>query len=527
MTRSEKKFSHWAFFGLLLSVLILSAGGHLVSGDEETMYRVTQNVLRGDGIAVGREQLTLPAAANPLFLPQHEEAMETTSSVPGRDGNTYSKYGIGQSLAAIPLYLAGRAWGVLFANNTDTARLAVSWLNAISLAGVGALLARFGEVLGYRRNTSRVVALGAIFTSFAWPYVKTFYPQPTTALLLLGAVYGAYRWRQTTEKRWLWLFASTVGLMLLFRLSAVVAVPALIIYLVVVSPPQKRWSALFPFGLAGFLSFAATGLYNGVRFGSPLATGYAEVAWTTPMLNGLYGLLFSPGKGVFLYAPLLLLSLVAALLFYQRFRPETWLLGGIWLGFFLFYAPYNFWTGGFNWGPRFLLPIMMVSHLPLCALLESSQIKWRWLLFWSVFVVGFLLQFPAILVDHSRYLTAQLAEAPNKAEAYTETIYQLEKSPLVRQWPTALTLINAYGQQNTWEAAATEMENLALAGAGVQNGVELLQSEFSRRNTIDFWWLPVRLRGGIAPGAWAWGTLALASAWGMWRFDRKCKMEEV
>ena len=34
-----------AFFGLLVSLLVLSAGGHIVSGDEETMFRVTQNLL--------------------------------------------------------------------------------------------------------------------------------------------------------------------------------------------------------------------------------------------------------------------------------------------------------------------------------------------------------------------------------------------------------------------------------------------------------------------------------------------------
>ncbi len=522
----SEKLSNWAFWSLLLSVLILSAGGHLVGGDEETMYRVTQNLLNGQGIAVGRESLTIPSTQTPLFLPRQNESIETTSAIPGRDGQTYSKYGMGQSLAAIPLYLAGNVWGAIFENKTDTARLAVSWLNAIALAGVGALLAHFGETLGYQRNTSRVAALGAIFSSFAWPYTKTFYPQPSTALLLLGAVYAAYRWRQTTENRWLWISASAVGLMLLFRLSAAIAIPALFIYIVAVSPPEKRWQAVLPFGVAGFLSLSATGLYNWQRFGSPLTTGYAEVAWTTPILNGLYGLLFSPGKGVFLYAPLLLLSLAALAIFYKRFRAETWLLIGLWLGFFLFYAPYNFWTGGFNWGPRFLLPVVIVSHLPLCALLESTQIKWRRLIFWSLFALGFFLQFPAILVDHSRYLTTQLAENPNQAQAYKETIYQLEKSPLAKQWPTALELATAYRQKNTWKAATSQMEKLVLAGAGVQNGVELLQSEFLRRNTIDFWWLHARLRGDNSPGAWACVALALSSLWGIWHFDRKHKMEE-
>ncbi len=93
--------------------MILSAGGHVVAGDEETMFRVTQNWLEGRGIAVSREELFIPAQTYPGFLPTQPETLPTTSAVPGRDGNTYSKYGIGVSLAAAPLYLGGKllaAW---------------------------------------------------------------------------------------------------------------------------------------------------------------------------------------------------------------------------------------------------------------------------------------------------------------------------------------------------------------------------------------------------------------------------------
>ena len=53
------------------------------------------------------------------------------------------------------------------------------------------------------------------------------------------------------------------------------------------------------------------GAYNAVRFGSPAETGYGETAqaFTTPLYIGLYGLLLSPGKSVFLYAPILLAAI--------------------------------------------------------------------------------------------------------------------------------------------------------------------------------------------------------------------------
>ena len=54
MKPNHPTLSDLAFFGLLLAILILTAGGHVVGGDEETMFRVTQNLLAGRGLAVGR-----------------------------------------------------------------------------------------------------------------------------------------------------------------------------------------------------------------------------------------------------------------------------------------------------------------------------------------------------------------------------------------------------------------------------------------------------------------------------------------
>ena len=530
MSRRWAALSDLAFLGLLVAVLVLSAGGHLVVGDEETMFRVTQNLLAGQGVAVGRETLVVPAESYPLFLPHAAESLPTTSAVPGRHGQLYSKYGMGQSLLAIPLYLLGILLARLspVVSDAQGARLAASMLNPLALAGCGWLVMRLGLALGYRLSTARWIALAALFASIAWPYVKTFYPQPTMTFLVLAAVYAAYRWRQAAQQRWLWVLGLATAAIILFRISGVIIIPVLGLYLVLARSANGRGRAIMSLGIGVAVGLGLSGAYNWQRFGSLFSTGYHEIAWTTPFPLGLYGLLFSPGKGILVYTPMLILGLGAWAVFFRRHRAEAWLMAGLWLAWLAFYAPYNFWTGGFNWGPRFLLPVLPFGFLPLGALLEESQSRLVTALFAILFAVGLLIQTSAILVDHSRYLYQVLADA-NQTRAYDKTVFQTDYSPLWQQWPVAVELIRAYTRPETWQAATNSLQALATspAASDVPNGRDLLTAEFMRRNTPNFWWLHARLLDPARPGPLVlvapWMILALASGWLLWYADRRLK----
>jgi hypothetical protein len=514
VNQHRSAMSDLAFFGLLLVSLVLSASGHIVVGDEETMLRVTQNLLTGRGLVVSQEILAVPSQKYPIFLPAHLETIPTTSAVAGRNGQTYSKYGIGQSLVVIPLYLLG----ALLAQVTGTlpvvdgARQAVAMLNPLALAGCSWLMVRFGRVLGYRTSTARWIALAAIFTSMAWPYVKTFYGQPSVALLMLAVVYAAYRWRCEPRRRWTWVLALAYGVAILFRATEVIILPALSLYLAWAIPADRRWEGLVPLGVAVAAALGLDIVYNWLRFGSLLSTGYTEVAWTTPPLLGLYGLLFSPGKGVLIYTPMLILGLGAWIVFAQQRRAEAWLIAGLWLSYLVLYAPYDFWTGGFNWGPRFLLPVVPLSFLPLGTWLEAEKSRLTWALFEVFFVIGLAIQTPAILVDHSRYLYQQFAET-DEPQAYTETIQHIDRSPVTQQWRVALELLRAYTQSKTWQTAARSLQGMD--APGVPNGRALLQAEFLRRNSPDVWWLHGRLLDPSRPAPFVvvlpWLALGLVS----------------
>jgi len=82
-------------------------------------------------------------------------------------------------------------------------------------------------------------------------------------------------------------------------------------------------------GLAGYmlggLSVALLlGAYNAYAFGSPFRTGYGAEAndWSTPLWVGLSGILFSPGHGLLMYSPVLLLAVVGAWIVWRRPAPE-------------------------------------------------------------------------------------------------------------------------------------------------------------------------------------------------------------
>jgi hypothetical protein len=98
-------------------------------------------------------------------------------------------------------------------------------------------------------------------------------------------------------------------------------------------------------------------VYNSFAFGNAFEQGYGSKPFDTPVLTGLYGLLFSPSRGLFVYAPYLAFA-VAALA--QAWRAPGQVaarlraLGTAAVATLLLYATYTEWWGGRVFGARFL-----------------------------------------------------------------------------------------------------------------------------------------------------------------------------
>lgn len=148
---------------------------------------------------------------------------------------------------------------------------------------------------------------------------------------------------------------------------------------------------------------------NYARTGNILNSGY-EIDFSTPLLTGLYGLLFSSGKSVFLFSPILLLYAYAAAELWRDAKTR-WLVSwslALLVGQFLFVCKWWDWSGDDSWGPRLVL---FSTTAALVVVAASSWASSKW--FAALAALGFIVQLPAMLmgpitsvmIDHSRKIT--------------------------------------------------------------------------------------------------------------------------
>jgi hypothetical protein len=140
-------------------------------------------------------------------------------------------------------------------------------------------------------------------------------------------------------------------------------------------------------------------LRNQIYFGNPMDFGYPEVAeggkrlnsFDTPLADGLYGFLLSPGKSVFLFAPLVLLAIPGVIGMAKRNVGLAIVAGGTPLIYLLFFARYTQWEGGYCVGPRYLVPAIALLCLGLGPVLANATPQIRKLAV-VLFAAGMLVQ---------------------------------------------------------------------------------------------------------------------------------------
>lgn len=124
--------------------------------------------------------------------------------------------------------------------------------------------------------------------------------------------------------------------------------------------------------------------YNTVCFGGPFASAYTyHVSYNhqsgfmgigLPKISALWGITFSPYRGVFYHSPVLLLAIPGTWLFYRQkqFRKEFWFCFLVVAAFLAFNSGYAYWDGVGTVGARFLIPC-----LPFLVLLTfRAVVKW-------------------------------------------------------------------------------------------------------------------------------------------------------
>jgi hypothetical protein len=421
-----------AFLALTYALLL---GGHVYSGDELMMARVTEAI-------VTRGELAVRPIAN----------FEDYARVTAPDGRQYTWYGLGLSLAAIPFYAAATAAEglvppsgvaafdapkVLYYDRAGVPELvrmyAVTFVNPLLTALTAVLVCAILLRLGLSRRASALAALAFGLTGVTPFYAKTFFSEPLAGMFLAAGVLAWLAMRQDPGRggRWAFLAGLAAGASVLARVAnGVVLLPAVVALLL-----EKEGRRRLPAAAAGAaVPMALLLCYNAARFGSPFETGYSGVMYLFggSFLEGFAGLLASPGRGLLLYVPWVVLALPGVVALARRDRPLAVLIAGSALALWLVYSPWAQWDGGWVYGPRFLVPV-----LPLLAVAAAAWVAprreqpWVRALAGALVFVALAFAVQSVQVNFIDYTYAAW-KSTDDIEATVR--WSWEWSPLLRYW---------------------------------------------------------------------------------------------
>jgi hypothetical protein len=387
-TSTQGKAFAFALFSLVFLIVAISTGRFHVRGDAAQMCAAASSI-------ADHGWVDLPPIHTDLHM--------------APDGRRYTKY----PLANILQCGAGLAFKTLggWIGGQDSE---IQWLFAGIFPAIWTALLALGffflaRELGFSLNIAAVAALALIFASPIWAYGREMYSENTQAMALTWTMWAYVKARRLGTRRHYFLGGMLVGLCVHSKLPLAVMGFATGVYVIASRPDKKHITRFLLYGFLGFLPFLLAFLaYNWIRYESFFEVGYnsgrdAALGFATPMLSGLHGLLFSPGKSIFVYAPVLVVLPIGVVLAWRRHK-EVVLYAAIPVVFtFLTMAKWWSGLGDWGWGPRLVVPMYPFLFLSVLYVMRREHWSWRGTI-GVLIALGVFVNFLGIVVDHSHYL---------------------------------------------------------------------------------------------------------------------------
>ena len=335
----------------------------------------------------------------------------------GRNGRLYAWYGIGQSLLMLPADVVGTyvenlsIFDAYQADPTPRSMIVSYSTNTIVCVLVILVCFRFLSQLGFSTNQRIAGALALLFCTTFLHYTQNMTENNYILLLTLAGLSFHYEWLDTGSRRALLIGSGALGLNLLTRLTTGMDLLAVTLFDFLAlrgkgrsrGESQQRFVEYAKVALpVYFLFFALDRTYQYARFGSFFNT-YIQIfgreqkilnpelpaafPFETPFHIGFFGALFKPEKSIFLFDPLLVLTLLLVARAWKRFQPEirAYLIAftALMLSYISFYARFTDWSGDFAWGDRYAsTPVEIVAFISVPLLMrhraDVGKAAWRW-----------------------------------------------------------------------------------------------------------------------------------------------------
>ncbi len=348
-----------------------------------------------------------------VFPPEYPEY-----GLHGRGGQIRGWYGLGQSLLMLPADLIGTAIESLpvfddyNGNDPSVRNIFVSYSTNILVTVLTALICfRFLQLLQFTIKESVAGVLALLFCTTHLHYTQNMMENNYIMLLTFIGFAYQYQWLRTGSRRSLLIGSAALGLNLLTRLTTGIDLLAAGVFLLLVlgfehADGRGVWQKFVAYLKVAVPVYAVFGLidrlYQFYRYGSFFNTyvyyfGVEHRAldpslppsypFETPFHVGFFGPLFTAEKSIFLFDPLIILTIILAVILWRRLLPEVkaYLAAAflLLLGYICFYAKYTVWSGDFAWGDRYVsTAVEMVAFISVPLLLRYRReiVKPVWVL---------------------------------------------------------------------------------------------------------------------------------------------------
>jgi 4-amino-4-deoxy-L-arabinose transferase-like glycosyltransferase len=247
--------------------------------------------------------------------------------------------------------------------------------------GVFFLITRTFEI---REKNAVIVSFLFGLSTIIWAYSQTSLNSVPLIFLVLSGFLFFRGFQIHNSVRRLALCGVCLGFAFLVRMDAILFIIPLFIFFSyqLIGKQRKIISSIaFIFPLAS--SYGIYLLLEWIRFGtnaaqkinSSGATITSIGSGSTPIQEGMIGLLISPGAGILVFAPILFTVFFSFPDFFKKYKAECILFLSFITLFLLYYSTQTFWHGLVGWGARYTLPIIAFMLIPLGISLNERQNK--------------------------------------------------------------------------------------------------------------------------------------------------------
>lgn len=352
------------------------------------------------------------------------------SRTKSKDGKSYSPTGLGYSISLLPAVFLEDVFLELSSSEPISAfplendwpvLLFTSMTNAFWGALFVVFLYLFFKEVNIKHKDSLLLSFSFAVGTNIFVHTKHTFPHMMFVALMTGIFLSLKLYSKTNKKLFMFLSGLSYGLVILtYNPTYLLILPAIGLYYLFTTKFKLSINDLLllikniVIAFLGLLPSLYTYFwFNNIRFGGATHTGYGSAGIPLPtippayvILEGIWGLLLSPGKSIFIYSPILLILILFWFKFKKKYLPE--LIAGLTIFFIYLWqmgtllgdVDFLVWHGDSSWGPRYMLPILPLLFVVIAVIYKELSKKQKYFVFYPLIILGFFINLLSVLLPY-------------------------------------------------------------------------------------------------------------------------------